>query len=247
MKLSLKSLFELSLYLSIASIQAAELNCFSTVYAPYSFIVKGEPTGIDIDIITEIAKQIDISVSFEIIPWSRLKLRMLSGEIDCAAALLQSSAYDQTMSYMKNPITTGDYTLFIEAAEHDRFNRITDFYGFTIAVNRGFDIPFTLEQAMSKDLIEKYEVENTKQSMQMLATRRVKGVLADKNVGLYYLQQLNIKNIISISTPLKSTPVFLVFSKKWEKNGVLDKFEVALKKIKADGTYQKIIDKYLVY
>jgi polar amino acid transport system substrate-binding protein len=147
MKIYLKVFFILFLLLPFSQIKAIEITCYSAIFAPYSYINKGKPTGIDIDLITSIAKRIGVSVSFEIIPWNRLIQKMLVGEIDCAAAFLQSSIYAEKMTYMKTPITTGDYTLFIEKDNKQLLEKLSDFYGFTIAVNRGFKVPLALNNA----------------------------------------------------------------------------------------------------
>lgn len=239
-------LFLIIISFSITSVHADELTCYSSVYAPYSFVDKGKPTGIDIDLISEIAKKIDINISFKIIPWSRLNQLVLAGEINCAAAFLKSSEYTKNMFYMKNPITIGDYTLFTEKNEQNQLENLSDFYGSTIAVNRGFNIPLALQQAISEGLIKKYEVGKVEQSLQMLSSSRVTGVLADKHVGLFNINKLKITNVTSISKPLVTTPVYLVFSKKLKESGIVDKFEIALEQMKLDGTYQKILDNYLL-
>jgi polar amino acid transport system substrate-binding protein len=245
MKIHLIVFFILLSLLPLSNVKAAEITCYSSVFAPYSYIDKGKPAGIDIDLITSIAKRINISVSFEIIPWNRLIKRMLVGEIDCAAAFLQSSTYAEKMSYMKTPITTGDYTLFIEKENKQLLENLSDFYGFTIAVNRGFKVPLVLNTAFSEQLIKKYEVGNELQSLLMLSTSRVHGVLTDKRVGLFNLEKLKINNVIPINKPLISTPVYLVFSTKLKDSGLVEKFDDALNDMKQDGAYRRILNKHL--
>ncbi|MBL4942513.1 MAG: transporter substrate-binding domain-containing protein [Colwellia sp.] len=224
-----------------------QLTCYSSIYAPYSYLEAGQPTGIDIDLINIIADKIGIDVTFKIIPWSRLKQSIVAGKIDCAAAFLPSSAFTKKMFFMKYPITTGEHTIFIKEHNKNKFKTLTDFYGYTIAVNRGFKTPLIFSQAITDKLIKKYDVGDELQSLQMLSASRVEGVLTDKSVGLFNLHQLKINNIIPLAEPLTSTPVFLVFSKKIKDTGLIAKFDQALISMQAEGIYQKIIDKYLLY
>ena len=210
----------LSLSLFTFNVKATEITCYSSVYAPYSFLENDKPTGIDIDLITKIAEKLKLPVSFKIIPWSRLKQLMLVSEIECAAAFLRSPDNEKVMAYMKTPITTGDYSLFIAENNKNALLNISDFYGATIAVNRGFSIPTELKSPISKGLIKIYEVNSPVQSLQMLSTSRVKAALIDKHVGNYYKQKLNIEKITTVEPPLVSTPVYLVFSKELEENGI---------------------------
>jgi polar amino acid transport system substrate-binding protein len=246
MKLNCNIVFILLMPFFCVNAQTTNITCYSAIYAPYSYLNKGKPVGIDIDLINKIAERTNVSVSFEIIPWVRLKQSMLAGDIECAAAFLPSSEYENTMSYMKTPITTGEYSLFIEDKNKNNFHGLKDFYGFTIAINRGFKIPDSLNTAISKNLIKKYEVGNDRQSLEMLSKSRVKGVLKDKNVGLFNLKKYNIKNVTLIPEALTSTPVYLVLSKSLEENGLLEKFEKALIALKKEGTHQHIINMHLL-
>ncbi len=245
MKLSFHIIFLVFISFSALSNKTTELICYSSVYAPYSFVKENQPTGIDIDIIQVIAKRIDITVSFQIIPWSRLRQEVLSGGVDCAMAFLKNSKYTKSMAFMKSPVTTGKHVLFIEERNKGKFKHLDDFNGFTVAVNRGFKTPTAFNQALTNNKIKKYDVGTDKQSLQMLSVSRVEGVLTDKHVGLFNLQQMRIKNITPLSTSLASTPVFIVFSKELEESGLIEKFDHALLMMKQDGTYQKTLDKYL--
>ena len=238
-------LFLIFLSFSTFSNSPTELTCYSTTFAPYSFVKDGIPSGIDIDIINYIAEKIDISVTFELLPWERLKQNMRQGKIECAMAFLKTTEYAENMVFMDNPITTGNYTVFIEKKNSSSIKMFTDLYGLTVGINRGFKSPEIFEQAITKGLVNQYEVGSEQQSLQMLSMSRLDGVLTDQNVGLFNLQQLGISTITTLPEPLTSTPVYLVFSHKWQQNGVVDKFNTILKTMKKEGSYQNIIDKYI--
>ncbi len=245
MKLSFHIIFLALISFPTLSNKERKLTCYSSIYAPYSFLKNNQPTGIDIDIVQVIAKKVDITVTFEIIPWTRLNQRILSGDIDCAMAFLENSEKAKGMVFMKSPVTIGEHVLFIEERNKGKFKQLEDFYGFTVAVNRGFKNPLAFNQALLHNKIEKYDVGTDKQSLQMLSVSRIEGVLTDKHVGLFNLQQMRITNIIPLATSLATTPVFIVLSKDLEERGIIKKFEQALLMMKQDGTYQKILDKYL--
>jgi len=246
MKLSFYILFLTIISFPTLSNKATKLTCYSSIYAPYSFLKENQPAGIDIDIVQVIAKKIDITVTFKIIPWARLKQRILAGDINCAMAFLENSENAKGMVFMKLPVTIGEHALFIEERNKDKFKQLNDLYGFTVAVNRGFKTPLVFNQALKNNKIKKYDVGTDKQSLQMLSVSGVDAVLTDKHVGLFNLQQMHIKNIIPLSNSLASTPVFIVLSKKLDERGLIEKFDQALLMMKQDGTYQRILDKYLL-
>jgi len=223
-----------------------DLICYSSTYAPYSFPKNNQPIGIDIDIVQVISERINVPITYKIIPWSRLKQNIRAGKISCAMAFLKNDEYTNGMAFMSNPITVGEHAIFIEKKNKDKFKKLDDFFGFTIAVNRGFKAPDAFNEAVAKARIKKYDVGDDVQSLQMLSASRVDGVLTDKHVGLYNLQQLRIDNITSLNEPLASTAVFLIFSKELKDSGLVEKFDQALLNMHQDGTYQRILDKYLL-
>ena len=245
MKLSFTTLFLIFISFSSLSNQVTELTCYSTTFAPYSFIEKGIVKGANIDVITAISKQINITVTFKTLPWQRLIKNIAANKIGCAAAFFKSSGRFNNMVFMTEPLSITDYTLFIQKADADKYKSLKDFAGASIGVNRGFKTTAEFEQAVTQGLIKKYDVGNEQQSLQMLSTARLAGVLTDKNVGLFNIKNMGLENLIPIKPSLKSIPVFLVFSKQHQDSGLVEQFNRALFKMKADGTYQKLFNKYL--
>jgi polar amino acid transport system substrate-binding protein len=245
MKLNFNIVFVLLISFSTFSNQVTELTCYGTTFAPYSFVKKGVTSGINIEVITAISKQLNLSITFKTMPWQRLLQNIAADKIDCATAFFKTSTRVNNMNFMKEPLSITDYTLFIHKTNAHKYKKLIDFDGASIGVNRGFKTMPEFENAVQQYTLNKYEVGNEEQSFQMLSTFRLEGVLTDYKVGLFNLKELGLRNIIALKPPLKSIPVFVVFSKKNKDNGLVKKFDQALFTIKQDGTYQKILDKYL--
>ena len=245
MKLNFTMLFLIFISFPSLSKQVTELTCYGTTFAPYSFIEKGIIKGINIDVITAISKQINITVTFKTLPWQRLLKNIAADKIGCATAFFNSSERVNNMFFMTEPLSITDYTLFIHKNNADKYKNLKDFAGASIGVNRGFQTTPEFEQAVTLGLIKQYDVGSEQQSLRMLSTARLAGVLTDKNVGLFNIKKMALKNLIPIKPALKSIPVFLVFSQQHQDSGLIEQFNRVLFQMKQDGTYQRIFDKYL--
>ena len=56
-------------------------------YPPFEFIKDGKPIGIDIDIIQQIMKKLNVPVEFRFYPFARINMLMKRGEIDAATSI----------------------------------------------------------------------------------------------------------------------------------------------------------------
>jgi polar amino acid transport system substrate-binding protein len=246
MMLKYSIVFVLFISLSTFSNQVTELTCYGTTFSPYSFVKNGVVSGINIDLISAISKQLNISVTFEIMPWRRLLQNIAADKIECATAFFKTSTRVNNMIFMEEPLSITDYTIFIHKKNAHKYKNLKDLDGTSIGVNRGFKTMPEFENAVHHYTIKKYEVGDEQQSFQMLSTFRLQGVLTDYTVGIFNIKELELRNIISLEPPLKSIPVFLVFSKKIKEKGLVKIFDQALLTLKQNGTYQTILDKYLL-
>ena len=90
------------------------------------------------------------------------------------------------------------------------------------------------------------EMSSEGQLYKMLRKGRVSGVLADRYSGFAYLKKFKLGNQI-VMHPLKvySTNIHVMFSKKSVDKGFVEVFNKNLKKLKSNGQYKSIINKYL--
>jgi ABC-type amino acid transport substrate-binding protein len=84
------------------------------------------------------------------------------------------------------------------------------------------------------------------QNFKKLASDRVQFVVCEYAVGLSILKKLGSdKDIVAFpDTPIKSTGLYYMFSKKSVKQDFVEKFSASLKEFKASPEYSKLYHKY---
>lgn len=77
----------------------------STGYPPFYFFDDNEkPTGICIEVINHVAKQLNISIQFSSYPWNRMIYNGKEGYVDAIMPLFKTSEREQFLIFPENSI-----------------------------------------------------------------------------------------------------------------------------------------------
>jgi len=226
--------------------QEAPLTCYSTAFEP--FVIQhadGHTSGIDVDVIAEIAARTGLNIRIGLKPWLRLEQDFREGSaVSCAFAYSRSAERLAYMQFTRVPLHTTEYVLFYRRDRLPEYRGLDSLRGRTIAVNRGFRRPAAFDEALAAGQFKLFEVTQDRQSMQMLERGRIDAVLANLDVGRYLIKQLGLSEQIVAGPALSSMPTFLVFSGDPQYTAYVPRFDQALQEVIADGTYQRIFDRY---
>lgn len=226
--------------------QEAPLTCYSTAFEP--FVIQhadGRISGIDVDVIAEIAARTGLTIRIGLKPWLRLEQDFREGNaVSCAFAYSRSAERLAYMQFTEVPLHTTEYVLFYRRDRLPDYRGLESLRGRTIAVNRGFRRPAAFDEALAAGQFKLFEVTQDRQSMQMLERGRIDAVLANLDVGRYLIKQLGLSEQIVAGPALSSMPTFLVFSSDPQYTAYVPRFDQALRQVIADGTYQRIFDRY---
>lgn len=223
-----------------------QLTCKSTVYEP--FVIDQEANGIhgiDVDVVREMGRRLNIKIKIALMPWRRLEQRLKAGKENCVFAYFDTPERHAYAQYMTIPLHVTRYVLFGRPALAQRIHRVADLKGLRIGVNRGFKLPSNLAAADKSGRFQLTEVSDDAISFRMLGLERIDLVLTNSDVGDYVSQQvLNIR-LKKVEPPLTIRPAYLVLGKKPGLTPLLHRFDETLSQMLRDGTYQRICQRYL--
>lgn len=222
------------------------LICYSTAFEP--FVIQqanGDISGIDVDVIAEIAARTGLNIQIRLKPWLRLEQDFREeNAVSCGFAYSRTAERQAYMQFTQVPLHTTEYVLFYRRDRLPGSAGLDSMQGRTIAVNRGFRRPVEFDEALAAGRFKLFEVTKDRQSMQMLERGRVDAVLANLDVGRYLIKRLGLSEQIVAGPALSSMPTFLVFSSDPQYAAYVPRFDQALQQVIADGTYQRIFDHY---
>ncbi len=233
--------------LLVPSAHALEkLKCATTGnFSPLNFIQDKKLVGIDVDQFNQAARRLNLDVDLISLPFTRLLKQMEEGALDCMFSAFKTPEREIYMDFTTVPIHVSSLVFFEKAGSNITFNTLKDLKGLTVGLVRGFKSSAEFDEAVEQGVLNVEYVSNIEQNFQKLSFGRLDLVLVNRHVGGNILKKLHMTDIHTLDVPLIAQPAYLTFAKKKHLTHLLTLFDNELTKAKEDGTYQKIIDKYI--
>lgn len=227
----------------------------STVPEFKPFIVAGknggQPRGIDVDVVNEMCRRMDVICKLEFHPWKRVLSRIEDGKSNGGFSGFRTPEREAYAHFIPVPLHYSTYNIFVKSGDEFDFSTIEDLYGKTIGIHRGFKISPELSQAADLGRITIQEVNSLEQNIKkLLAGGRIDAVAANYHKMRLKLvekgQQCDVSCLPVPITPPR--PSYLMISKKWinqENKGLLNRMTTVLQSMYDDGTIDDINSSYL--
>ena len=219
----------------------------SLAYAPMEFSEPGstELKGADIDFANEVAARLGLKNNFQNVDFSQLAVSLTTQRSDLIwTAFPDLPEYRDQLDFI-DYFNSGNQ-LFAPIANQDNIKTVKDLCGKTVTVATGTDWVGFMEN-LSKEICDASAQINllqimtlAEQLMQMRQDRAQAAMIGSE--GVLYLQQQNAGQYYAIGEPLNQRYYGVAFSK--ESNQLRDAVKATMDAMKADGTYQAILDRY---
>ncbi len=215
---------------------------------------KGNIAGIDVELANAIFEHAGYKVKFvEEIPWKRHLLLLEKGKIDIAMGTSKNADREE-YAYFTIPYTFDYNSMFVRTGEKSKysFKSLKDIIGtnFKLGINRGWsyseEFDALLQNEQFKERLE--EVTSDEQNVEKLLKNRIDGFLASELAALSLLKSKSVSDQATVLMRLygeEESVTYIMCSKKSFTPEQIAKLNEGIKAIFDNGTYQKIIDKYI--
>ena len=198
----------------------------------------GEQPGFADTVAREAFHRIGIDIDVSMLPGDRALLNVNSGLDD--GDLLRSPAVERDYpNLVRVPEKMMDFD-FVAYAQNQKLH-IDGFAGLKPYVV-GYVAGWKIYEQKVKDYREQTSVPSLKEMFLLLKNGRAEVVLADRWQGLWAARNAGVP-VHVIEPPLVKSPMYLYLNKRHA--ALVPKLSGALMQMKADGTYQRIVDKML--
>lgn len=206
-------------------------------YAPFEFMDANQnPTGFDVDLMTEIGKEMGYTVKFETASFDGLIAALGNGKFDAIA-----SAMTITEERAESVLFSDKYfesTQYIAVKKGSDIKSEKDLKGKRVAVQQG-----TTGQKVVEDLgLTPKKFETVGDAINDMIIGGSDAVVADSPVILYFIKENQDKNIEAISGNFPKEYFGIAFKK--DNKDLADKYNATLKKFMEDGTYNNLYKKW---
>lgn len=245
--LSLTGILLASLLPSLASAERA-IKVTGEEWPPFEFMQDGKAVGIDVDVATEVFKRLGLTVEFDFLNWKRAWSYVEEGQVEAVVSTSRKDERKPFLIYPQEDMWTSSYVFFV-----NKDKKAPALGGYEDVKAKGLTVGTIRGNSYNEDFwaagLKTEEATDLETSLKKLAGGRIDLVIADKTVGLYTAKMLGIRNQIAVyDTVLFSKGYPMPFASKSDYPGLADiaaRYEAELKKLKADGTYDKIFAKWL--
>ncbi len=231
-------------------------------WPPFEYMSDGKVVGIDVELFDIIFKRLGVKHEVKLYPWSRAKLMAENGETDLLVSISfktdresyllfteSQREFDRSGVWPSEYLWRSEYFFFCRKLNADKFK----FESYAQLAKDGYRIGTVRDYSYNPDFLnaqfDPIVAPDFPNGMKMLLEGKIDLFPADKTIGLACAKELGLdKDITFLPKPLFSKPYFIPFCKKSpypQKEWLLLAIYSELEKLRADGTYQAIFDKYV--
>jgi len=216
-------------------------------YDPISFEENGEAVGISPDVIREAFKRMGYKVKIQLLPWKRAQEIVKDGEADGLFSAYKTPQREEVYTFPQEPLLIEKNVFVVRKDSTITYDGdIAKMSKYGIGTLTGYA---TLEKYLEKRILTNVDNSTTtEEALNKLISgdRGVDLVVNTNYILAYTAKKMGKSDVIKeLSIPVSENPSYLAFTKKKDLSAVMAKFEVELKKMKADGSFNAIVEKYI--
>jgi polar amino acid transport system substrate-binding protein len=217
-------------------------------YPPFMSNDNGIISGINIEIINEVFSEMQQSITITFFPVSRCLKMMENNETDGMFSLKKTPERENSMIFPTESLLIQDYVIFKSIDSDFSFTGdLSSLVNVTIGVVDNTSYGPLFDNAVNnKVLLNIDSAPSFELTFKKLIAKRMEVVICSRIVGLTILKELGYQDNIVISGPIvEIVPSYIAFSKKENGKKLAESFDDVMKKIKINGTLEKILSKYV--
>ncbi len=207
---------------------------------PYMYEKDGEAAGIYPALLSAVFERMGIEMVVKSYPWKRALKMGKDGEVGIGG-IYQTKERLKFFDYSA-PIYAERVLIYVMKNKKFTFKKLPDLAGKTIGVLRGWSYGDAFDQFRQEGNMKIKPANNDNTTFKRLVYGYVDCLFAPEHTGNQMIRRKEyLGGVVPLANPLVVKDTYLVFAKRSKKKKYLDKFNAMLKIMKADGSYDKVI------
>lgn len=201
----------------------------------------GEITGFDVDILNAVAKAAGIEVKLQHTGWDPLFEGIDSGKVDGGISAITITEERKLKYDFTDPYFDAKQLILVPA--DSKVTTLQELKGKIIGVQSATTGEIVVQETFGKTYPHLKGYDDTPAAIEDLTLGRLDAVVADNGVVLEYVKKLGEGKFKVVEDPSFQPEQYGMIVKKGNTE-LLNKLNEGLKKIREDGTYEKIYNQY---
>lgn len=216
-------------------------------WPPFRINDSGSPSGfsgIDIDIVTSLEKELGVSIEIQRHPWARALEMMRTGKADMVTGVAWTAEREVFMHYIPVSYYAVRPVFYTQKGQGETVRSYKDLYGKSIgySLHSSYFEPFNSDEKLNK-----VGLSTEQQLLKVLALNRVNLIIGtEPNISYDRLRLGFVEETEpTLYRPNKKTELFITLSRK---SGAAEEYQDALERVMRrlvdNGTIERILDQY---
>lgn len=194
-------------------------------FPPFTYIENGQMAGFDVDLMNEIAREINAEIEWKSLPFDALLPGLQTGIFPIAVGGITPTAERTRNALFTNVYHTGDPLLIVCDSSSSCYKTLDDLKGKTVIVNEGYNADLYLSTISEITLLR---LETAEEAFLALKAKRAEAFVAARDSVMPYLRKYGIEHYCVNTIPDTNDSAAICISKKhshllYEINNALDK------------------------
>jgi polar amino acid transport system substrate-binding protein len=207
-----RALFALLAMLGGGSTRAVEpptLHLVFEDYPPYEFLDQGQPTGIHVSLLREVAERLNIRLRLESLPWLRAIDLAEHGEVDGIFSLFRTAERERFLVFPEQPLSLETNVLLTSARRPVAVARRDDLRGLSVGVVAGNAYGAWFDSA---DWIDRQPVTGSERLLLKQADARTDVSVSNVSVARFLIERLQLQEqILVLDFVISEEPLYVAF------------------------------------
>ncbi|MGF1742998.1 transporter substrate-binding domain-containing protein [Vibrio profundum] len=244
-RLSLIVCLTASLYILPLGAEEVSGSCFAGNVSLCEKGKNGQPTGLAVDILQELARRIEVDIVITPRPIKRTLLNLKQGVTDIVAPIQYNESRSEFVYYLSTPIIQGiKASIYGRQGRKFTFDDIHSLYGKTIGIRRGYYFSKDLSSAIKENKFKVIETNSHQQLLALLKKDRVDYIVM---AAVSFEQHQGNYSFIEYGKLRESFDILVGVSKNGKLMAHIEQLNRALEQISQDGTLHKLKQRYPEY
>lgn len=211
----------------------------------------GQVRGVRFELTQEALRRMGCQFKLVELPWARALIELEAGRLDMLPGALRRPERE-VYAHFSKPLQRSPNVLFahVDAPLDPRARRLTDIAatGFRLGVQIGVSYgPDFVALSADPAFVDRLQKLTSRRSLwQMMALRRIDGVIADEATGRYELRELGLtEQIRQTAVVVSDEPALVMFSKRTVSAEFVSRFDAVIAEMERDGSLAAVLWRYL--
>ena len=210
------------------------------VYPPYNYLEEGKITGISTEIMREILKRIDHPDDIKLFSWSRGYNLILKNDNHVLYSTTRSQIREDLFKWV-GPLVPNKTVFFARKGSGISINKLHD--AAKVKSIGTYKDDFGELHLKKEGFTNIDSVVDNRLNIKKLVAGRIDLWIINEVIGIHLAKKAGLADKIEPVFEVVSKQMYIAFSRNTP-DAVIKKWQKVLDEIKADGTYNKIFDKY---